>query len=342
MEIKKILIQTDIFLDYIPVVSTFTNFIDLFQKCAWIPLQSTETIKNNRYYTHLNNKSFIRCVVLCVPLLGNIIIGWHDLFKKGEKRPTESLKLILPKTIPVSTINTVTPSSLVENTVTPSSLVEAYPVTQRKERKHRIDTPPPLTPITSPTKFRQLNETFPLGNPIGFSTPNSSSTTIQVSPWKVLPLPLFQPEIPRQKIVYPNIFEIADNIWGLNCPSTDRIKENELNDIGATFNFEDLSSVQNDDSSIKKRLKKLIDAAATKTLCIYCPQDNGKTILFSALLLVEKKSRTWKEALEDIFNTYKAKELSQDHIKTISLMNSEQFVTLRRLSGDPIPKEKYG
>lgn len=81
------LVKVDCVCDYVPVVSTVTNFFDLFQKCVILPFTQKETIEANHYYKHLNQKSFARCILLMLPLVGNIIIGIYDFtHKKGDKK----------------------------------------------------------------------------------------------------------------------------------------------------------------------------------------------------------------------------------------------------------------
>jgi len=63
-----ILVAADQFCDLIPIVHTFSNLINLFQKCAVIPFLDNETVENSRYFTYLQNKSALHCVVLAVPV----------------------------------------------------------------------------------------------------------------------------------------------------------------------------------------------------------------------------------------------------------------------------------
>lgn len=64
--------------DYIPAVSTLSNLADLFQKCVVLPFINNQTIVNSHYYTHLKNKPVLRCIVLLIPVIGNIIVGIYD------------------------------------------------------------------------------------------------------------------------------------------------------------------------------------------------------------------------------------------------------------------------
>lgn len=71
-------IDADNLCDYIPFVSTCTNLIDIVQKCFASMCMKIADIKANRYYSHLNNKHYLRCIVLLVPIFGNLSIGLYD------------------------------------------------------------------------------------------------------------------------------------------------------------------------------------------------------------------------------------------------------------------------
>ncbi|MBS4168373.1 HEAT repeat domain-containing protein [Parachlamydia sp. AcF125] len=76
------LLKADQISDYIPGLSTITNSIDLFQKYVVFPSKQKASISNSHYYTYLQQKSFSRCIVLLIPVIGNIIIGIYDLAKR--------------------------------------------------------------------------------------------------------------------------------------------------------------------------------------------------------------------------------------------------------------------
>ena len=63
--------KVDGVLDYIPVISTFTNLFHLFEKAvlACIPAET----QLNGYYTHIQSKSALKCALLLIPFIGNII-----------------------------------------------------------------------------------------------------------------------------------------------------------------------------------------------------------------------------------------------------------------------------
>lgn len=82
--ISNYLVKTDNFCDYIPVVSSITNLVDLFQKCVVLPFMDKEAISSSHYYKYINEKSFARCFLLIIPVIGNIIIGIYDFSKKKD------------------------------------------------------------------------------------------------------------------------------------------------------------------------------------------------------------------------------------------------------------------
>lgn len=68
--------------DYIPLVSSLTNLVDIFQKCVILSSKNRITIENNHYYEYLKDKSYARCIILLIPILGNIIVAIFDLVNK--------------------------------------------------------------------------------------------------------------------------------------------------------------------------------------------------------------------------------------------------------------------
>ncbi|MBS4168307.1 HEAT repeat domain-containing protein [Parachlamydia sp. AcF125] len=76
------LLKADQVSDYIPGVSTITNLIGLFQKYVMLSLKQRGDVSKSRYYKHLQQKSFSRCIVLLIPVIGNIIIGIYDFSKR--------------------------------------------------------------------------------------------------------------------------------------------------------------------------------------------------------------------------------------------------------------------
>ncbi|WP_068469889.1 hypothetical protein [Candidatus Protochlamydia phocaeensis] len=91
--ISSILIEIDRIGDYLPIASTVINLIDLFEKCVLKAYSQSAFVKTNRYFSYISDKSSLRCVVLLVPVLGNIAVGIHDLIQKriGENEEREAL-----------------------------------------------------------------------------------------------------------------------------------------------------------------------------------------------------------------------------------------------------------
>lgn len=103
------LITADQFFDRIPFASSVTNLVNIFQKSVFVPLVSAET--KCHYYSHLRLKSFIRCLVLLVPVFGNLIIWVMDNYQNItcsiKFAPTfDSLEKIISKEIIQSEIGT--------------------------------------------------------------------------------------------------------------------------------------------------------------------------------------------------------------------------------------------
>lgn len=69
--------ELDHILDYVPVISTVTNLIDITAKLVLGNL-SKDPIDSFPYFAHLSEKSYLRCVTLLIPIIGNIIVGLHD------------------------------------------------------------------------------------------------------------------------------------------------------------------------------------------------------------------------------------------------------------------------
>lgn len=72
MEITRLLIAADRVMDFVPVLSTVTNLVNLFIKAVVLPLCSKETISKNHYFTYLNDKDSLTCIILSIPIFGNI------------------------------------------------------------------------------------------------------------------------------------------------------------------------------------------------------------------------------------------------------------------------------
>ncbi len=82
---------TDKVCDYIPIISSVVNLIDIFQKC----IPSNRENVDSPYKQHLYQKSFGRCFLLLIPFFGNLGIGIYDIFSRGSTStaPQNSLKI---------------------------------------------------------------------------------------------------------------------------------------------------------------------------------------------------------------------------------------------------------
>lgn len=76
--IENFLVKADNICDYIPIVSTATNLVDLFQKTVLMPKLDAEDTSKNEYFTHLKSKKLARCFALLFPFIGNMFIAICD------------------------------------------------------------------------------------------------------------------------------------------------------------------------------------------------------------------------------------------------------------------------
>lgn len=73
--------------DYIPILSCFTNAVDLIEK-FYISAKGKgdSSLENGVYYSHLQRKSYFRCLMLVVlPFVSNLIFGIYDLTNKQQQ-----------------------------------------------------------------------------------------------------------------------------------------------------------------------------------------------------------------------------------------------------------------
>lgn len=83
MNVTNILVKTDRFCDCLPIVSSFTNIVDLIGKA--VLKCNPECVKRSHYYQHLDEKSILRCMVLIfLPVIGNILFGIYDCNRKTK------------------------------------------------------------------------------------------------------------------------------------------------------------------------------------------------------------------------------------------------------------------
>jgi hypothetical protein len=74
------LIKADKIIDYIPIISTLSNSIDILGK---IYLNKSD-VQLNDYSIYLKNKKFKHCLILMIPIFGNIFIFIKSLKKNKE------------------------------------------------------------------------------------------------------------------------------------------------------------------------------------------------------------------------------------------------------------------
>lgn len=79
--VNNFFIKADVMCDKVPFLSTLSNIIDLFQKLVVFPLIGNRAIDSSKYFTHVNDKSVFRCVVLLIPVIGQIIVRFLALLE---------------------------------------------------------------------------------------------------------------------------------------------------------------------------------------------------------------------------------------------------------------------
>lgn len=81
------------YLDYVPIVGTLKNLVDIFLKYVVLSSMKKGDIEKNHYYKHIDKKSFIQCGILLVPVLGSIFIVFFKyenvktIRSNGSNRP---------------------------------------------------------------------------------------------------------------------------------------------------------------------------------------------------------------------------------------------------------------
>ena len=74
---NKLLVRVDECSDYIPGVSSLTNLCCIFQK-GLLSLTDRKDFVENSYVFHVYHKNLARCLIACMPILGNIILAIYD------------------------------------------------------------------------------------------------------------------------------------------------------------------------------------------------------------------------------------------------------------------------
>jgi hypothetical protein len=83
--LRSFLVETDCVCDYVPFVSSLSNLVDLFQKSVILPFMAEKTILSNHYFEHLDQKKYLRCLILIIPVIGNLIVGIYDFSLKNNE-----------------------------------------------------------------------------------------------------------------------------------------------------------------------------------------------------------------------------------------------------------------
>lgn len=127
-------IEADKTADVVPVISTFSNLVDIIQKIfldiinLYIKniskLNAADVKWNKQYYVYLQDKSYLDCVILLVPVFGNIYIKLNrnkidnvlknQDFKESAIKKEDTSKLIVPDNFSDSKVPKVTSSNLGE------------------------------------------------------------------------------------------------------------------------------------------------------------------------------------------------------------------------------------
>jgi hypothetical protein len=67
------LINTDKRCENLLVISSVASAVVLFEKCV-LAVCNKQTIQANRYYQHIQSRSAMHCLLLCVPVVGNLTV----------------------------------------------------------------------------------------------------------------------------------------------------------------------------------------------------------------------------------------------------------------------------
>ena len=93
MRIKKTLFKTYELTDYVPIASSIKSLFELFNKLILSFNNNSININNFKYFRYLKNRSNLRCVVLFIPIFGNVSIAIYDIKKNycqsGRKKAKE-------------------------------------------------------------------------------------------------------------------------------------------------------------------------------------------------------------------------------------------------------------
>lgn len=90
-------IDLDRFCDFIPITSTVTNLIDLFQKHAYSAVEKTGASRQNSYWSYIGNKDNLRCILLAIPFFNIPVAIYYYFFSSAigasSKNTSEEIDL---------------------------------------------------------------------------------------------------------------------------------------------------------------------------------------------------------------------------------------------------------
>lgn len=75
--VARFFVKLDQIADYVPILSTIATVINLFQKFI-VSIVSCFTTINNSYYRYIAKKSYGRCLLVALPVIGNIAVAIYD------------------------------------------------------------------------------------------------------------------------------------------------------------------------------------------------------------------------------------------------------------------------
>lgn len=84
--ITTLMSEVDNICDYIPVISTVSNLVNLFEKCAVVPCISKES--RTHYWSHIKFKEIARCLFLLIPVISNIYYFVTDYLDYEKDKET--------------------------------------------------------------------------------------------------------------------------------------------------------------------------------------------------------------------------------------------------------------
>lgn len=96
--VQKSFVYLDKVCERTPVLSTVAAIVNILAKGVLITCCSKQTLKNNKYFYHITQKSITRSLILLVPILGNLIIYLHDRKQKPIAQTPPKPFIFIPTT----------------------------------------------------------------------------------------------------------------------------------------------------------------------------------------------------------------------------------------------------